>query len=166
MPLALSKSSLSAISPNGRPSTPVSQRYSISSFATTAPSIKSVPSSFTNRSSPRSPGSYNPPALYHSHLTQRSPTLPRHIFETLPPEIYDTILRQLRTVHENPVLGSCQTCYLRDLCALSLTSRAWDKAVVKRMYAGSKDIKEIGANRFAVEGTIASSSSVTTRKSK
>ena len=133
VPLALSKSSSSGLSSDGRPSTPASQRSSISSFASVTSSVTSIPSTFTSRSLSRGPGSYTSQTSYYSHSTQRSSIMPQHIFQTLPSEIYDTILCQLRVVHESPALGSCQTCFLRDLCALSLTSRAWDKAVVKKM---------------------------------
>ena len=133
VPLALSKSSISANSPDGRPNTPVSLRSSISSYASATSSLRSLSSSYTNPSLPRRSKSYTSQSSYHSHSTQRSATLPERFFQTLPSEIYDAILRQLRAVHESPSLQSCQTCYLRDLCALSLTSRTWDKAVVKRM---------------------------------
>lgn len=41
---------------------------------------------------------------------------------------------QLRTFHEEPASSSCQTCYYRDLCALGLVSRAWDRAVRPKLY--------------------------------
>ena len=133
VPLALSKSSISGLSSDGRPSTPASQRSSISSYASATSSVTSLPSTFTSQSVSRGPGSYTSRASYYSHSTQQSSILPQCIFQTLPSEIYDAILFQLRLVHESPALGSCQTCFLRDLCALSLTSRTWDKAVVKKM---------------------------------
>ena len=133
VPLALSKSSISGLSSDGRPSTPTSQRSSISSYASATSSVISFPSTLTSPSFSRGPGSYTSQASYYSHSTQRSSVLPQRVFQTLPSEIYDAILCQLRVIHESPTLGSCQTCCLRDLCALSLTSRAWDKAVVKKM---------------------------------
>ena len=135
IPLSLSKSSMSGFALDGRPSTPASQR-SASSFTTHvsgASSMMSIPSTFSRRSFPRSSGSYTSQNSYNSHSSQRSSIFPPHIFETLPPEIYDAIVNQLGKVHRERELESCQTCYLRDLCALSLTSHAWDKAVVKVM---------------------------------
>ena len=133
VPLALSKSSISGISSDGRPTTPTSQRSSNASHASTTSSITSFPSTFTSPSFSRGAGSYTSKASYYSRSTQQSAVLPQRIFQTLPSEIYDAMLCQLKLIHEGPTLGSCQTCCLRDLCALSLTSRAWDKAVVKKM---------------------------------
>ena len=133
VPLALSKSSFSANSSHGRPSTPSSQRSAVSSLASAPSSIKFVPSSFASFSLARASGSYVSHGSFDSHSTDRSSILPQYIFQILPPEIYATILHQLGALHRIQAVGSCQTCYLRDLCALSLTSRAWDKAVVKKM---------------------------------
>ena len=133
IPLALSRSSISGLSSNGRPNTPASQRSSVASYASATSSMTSLPSTFTKRSFPRSDGSYTSQSSYHSHSTQRSSLLPQWIFQTLPPEIYDAILHQLKELHLRHEARTCQTCLLRDLCTLSLTSRAWDKAVVKVM---------------------------------
>ena len=76
------------------------------------------------------------PSQRPSYTTQRrlrSTAPPPPVFQRLPSEIYDCILRKLREFHENPSSLSCQTCYLRDLCSLALTSRAWDKAVRVRL---------------------------------
>ena len=76
------------------------------------------------------------PSQRSSYTTQqrlRSTAPPPPVFQRLPPEVYDCILRKLREFHENPSSLSCQTCYLRDLCSLALTSRAWDKAVRVRL---------------------------------
>ena len=76
------------------------------------------------------------PSQRSSYTTQqklRSTAPPPPVFQRLPPEVYDCILQQLRNFHENPSALSCQTCYLRDLCSLALTSRAWDKAVRVRL---------------------------------
>lgn len=120
IPLALSKSSLSPASKDGRPSTPVGQHSTVSTHTSNSSSLSSVRSSTTSLS------------LQGSHGVKRRP-LPKWIFESLPPVIYLCILRQLRLVHGMGNSVSCQTCYLRDLCALSLVSRTWDKAVVRVM---------------------------------
>ena len=76
------------------------------------------------------------PSPHPSYTTQqrlRSTAPPPPFFQRLPPEVYDCILWELREFHDNPSSLSCQTCYLRDLCSLALTSRAWDKAVRVRL---------------------------------
>lgn len=134
LPIALSKSSIAANALNGtatkaqlpRPSIPSytslprsfdasATNYTYSSAQSLPPSLISQPSSSTIQTEPRAKG------------TSRAAS------RLLPPEVYDCILQQLRILHEAPEARSCQTCLLRDLCSLSLTSRAWDKAAQKRM---------------------------------
>lgn len=101
-----------------------SLRSSTSSYA----SFPSSPSIFA--AMPPRPTSLG--SKHSSFITQqklRSTKPPPPVFQRLPLEIYDCILQQLKTFHDNPASASCQTCYLRDLCALALTSRAWDRAV-------------------------------------
>ncbi|KAL8758775.1 MAG: hypothetical protein Q9199_001250 [Rusavskia elegans] len=64
----------------------------------------------------------------------RSTEPPPPVFQRLPPEIYDCILRHLAVFHKEPSSMSCETCHLRDLCALALVDRAWDRAVRPRLY--------------------------------
>ncbi|KAL8674065.1 MAG: hypothetical protein Q9168_001525 [Polycauliona sp. 1 TL-2023] len=64
----------------------------------------------------------------------RSTAPPPPVFQRLPPEIYDCILRHLAVFHKEPSSMSCETCRLRDLCALALVDRAWDRAVRPRLY--------------------------------
>ncbi len=107
---------------------------SISSITSRATSIASSATTSTYSTAPSTPVSLiSRPILPSDQSQLHSKTPYRPVFQGLPPEIYDCILRQLRLFHEHPASQSCQTCHLRDLCALALTSRAWDKAVVKRM---------------------------------
>ena len=55
-------------------------------------------------------------------------------FQRLSPEIYERILSRLKSIHDQSTSSSCQTCYYRDLYALSLVSRAWDRAVRPQLY--------------------------------
>ena len=111
-----------------------SPRLSTSSSTSFAPSVASSATSYSYSTAPSSPKSLisrpSPPSS-QSQLHLKIPHRP--VFRGLPPEIYDCILQQLRMSHEDFTSQSCQTCHLRDLCSLALTSRAWDKAVVKRM---------------------------------
>ena len=115
-----------------------SPRHSISSVTSRATSIGSSATADTYSTAQSSPvslvSSSSPPS---SRLQSRFKTSRRPVFQGLPPEIYDCILQQLRIYHEDSASQSCQTCYLRDMCSLALTNRAWDKAVVKRMWVAT-----------------------------
>ncbi|KAF7716283.1 Uncharacterized protein PECH_005040 [Penicillium ucsense] len=52
----------------------------------------------------------------------------------IPQEVYDVILANLETMHTAPHQTGCTTCFQRDLHALSLTCRAWERAVRPRLY--------------------------------
>ena len=59
---------------------------------------------------------------------------PSHLFRNLPRELYECIVSHLEQIylqHEQ----ACPSCYLRDLCSLSLTSRAWDRVAIPQMYS-------------------------------
>ena len=135
LPLGLSKSSVAANAMNGHVNGQRLYRPPTSaSYASTASNSNSFTTAYTYSSPPTSPGSL------FSHYSNSSSQLraqwkppPRAFFQNLPPEVYDCILQQLRVFHEDPRSQSCQTCHMRDLCSLSMTSRAWDKAVVKRL---------------------------------
>ncbi|KAJ5157425.1 uncharacterized protein N7482_008525 [Penicillium canariense] len=49
-------------------------------------------------------------------------------------DVYDVILNSLETFHKAQHQTGCTTCFQRDLHALSLTCRAWEKAVRPRLY--------------------------------
>ncbi|KMU71792.1 hypothetical protein CISG_00102 [Coccidioides immitis RMSCC 3703] len=57
-----------------------------------------------------------------------SPTFPKH----LPQEVYECIVLQLQLLHNHG--EGCITCFVRDLYSLSLTSRAWERAVRLKLY--------------------------------
>ncbi|KAF2444847.1 hypothetical protein P171DRAFT_412723 [Karstenula rhodostoma CBS 690.94] len=65
--------------------------------------------------------------------TPHEAQLPHHVSKNLPREVYDCILEWLERQHFR---GNqyCPPCYLRDLCSLSLTSRAWDRAATMQLY--------------------------------
>nr|KMM72861.1 hypothetical protein CPAG_09152 [Coccidioides posadasii RMSCC 3488] len=57
-----------------------------------------------------------------------APTFPKH----LPQEVYECIVLQLQLLHNHG--EGCITCFVRDLYSLSLTSRAWERAVRLKLY--------------------------------
>jgi len=137
LPISLSKSSVAANANaimTGNTNGSLSPRSSVSSYASMASSIGSSYTTYTYSSASSTPASLvSRPSNYSSQTKARSRAPTQPVFQNLPPEIYDCILRQLRVFHEDEKSQSCQTCYQRDLCSLSSTSRAWDKAVVKRL---------------------------------
>lgn len=134
LPIALSKSSIAANAIIDKTNRAQSPRPSILSSTSLGSSLGSSATSYTYSSAQSlSPSLVSQPSSYSVQTNARAKGPRRANFKALPPEVYDCILQQLRVLHESPDSQSCQTCYLRDLCCLSLTSRAWDKAVVKRL---------------------------------
>lgn len=56
-------------------------------------------------------------------------SIPKH----LPQEVYDCVLTQLQLLHTGPSADGCLTCSMRDLHALALTNRAWERAVRSKL---------------------------------
>ncbi|OKL63445.1 hypothetical protein UA08_01578 [Talaromyces atroroseus] len=105
------------------------------SYSTTPPTVYSP-------TSPRSPSSR---AFKQQVAPPPTPTIPtsflsRQPYEpavgSLPPAIYNCILNQLQDLHEAPenYQYGCTTCFQRDLHALALTSRTWERAVRSKLY--------------------------------
>ena len=65
--------------------------------------------------------------------TPHEPHLSQHVFKNLPREVYDCILQWLELQYLEG-RQRCPPCYLRDLCSLSLVSRAWDRAATTQLY--------------------------------
>lgn len=105
-----------------------SQKLSDFSYAGFAPS----PSLYSTLL-PSSPSLSSQRSSFITQQKLRSTKPPPPVFQRLPLEIYECILLQLRTFHESQSSASCQTCYLRDLCSLALTSRTWDRVVRARL---------------------------------
>jgi hypothetical protein len=105
-------------------------------------SYSSTPPTVYSPTSPRSP--LNRPSKQHiaPPPTPTIPTsfLPRQPYEpalgSLPPAVYNCILNQLQDLHEAPenYQYGCTTCFQRDLHALALTSRTWERAVRSKLY--------------------------------
>lgn len=68
-----------------------------------------------------------------SSFNQLNPRLDG-VLNVLPPEVYDCILSQLELAHSAPDADGCTTCFMRDLHALSLTSRSWERAARVKLY--------------------------------
>ncbi|KAA8644777.1 uncharacterized protein ATNIH1004_008985 [Aspergillus tanneri] len=97
----------------------------------------SVSSFRTNYSVSTAPTAYSPTSPNSSyHLCDSAASLDKileSVFKRLPYEVYETILDQLQYLHTGPNQSGCLTCYQRDLHALSLTCRPWERAVRARL---------------------------------
>lgn len=107
-----------------------SLRGSVQSFPSRTSSMSSFKTSYSASTagsvSPESPcSSYRPFDSFAS--LEKFPSEP--ICKRIPQEVYDGILDQLYCLHCGQHRNGCVTCFQRDLHALSLTCRSWEKAV-------------------------------------
>lgn len=97
----------------------------------------SVSSYRTNSSVSTAPTAYSPSSPTSSYRQCDSvgsiPKVIEPIQRRVPQEVYDVILNNLETLHKAPHQTGCTTCFQRDLHALSLTCRSWEKAVRRRL---------------------------------
>lgn len=104
---------------------PASRTSSVSSYRT------NYSASTTPTYTPSSPASSY--RQYDSFGSIDKPVDIEPVQRRLPQEVYDVILNNLETLHKAPHQAGCTTCFQRDLHALSLTSRSWEKAVRGRL---------------------------------
>lgn len=84
----------------------------------------------SNRSSFESRDSWRPDYLYQrpsQPVVFRKKAQPGEIFAKLPGEVLELILGELKKLHLDRSSESCATCWMRDLCSISLTARKWCK---------------------------------------
>ncbi|GJC80154.1 hypothetical protein ColLi_02992 [Colletotrichum liriopes] len=62
---------------------------------------------------------------------------PGEIFAKLPGEVLELILGELKKAHLDNGSQSCATCWMRDLCSVSLTARKWCKFARVALYEPS-----------------------------
>lgn len=110
------------------PSSPASRTSSISSFRSNYSVASTAP---TTAYSPTSPTSSYRQCDSAASLDK----ILESVFKRLPQEVYDNILNQLEFLHTGPHQNGCMTCFQRDLHALSLTCRMWEKAVRAKLYS-------------------------------
>ena len=108
---------------------PTSPRSSSSSYL----SIGTTTSKYSTAQGTNTTSLGSRPSSFTNIQRLRSTNPPPPLFKRLPQEIYECILQHLATVHLSVSSTSCATCYMRDLCSLALTSRAWDRAVRKQL---------------------------------
>ncbi|KAL4761637.1 uncharacterized protein BDW70DRAFT_45408 [Aspergillus foveolatus] len=120
---------------------PHSHSYSDSVYGSSVPSIPSRTSSVssfkTNYTASTIPTSYSPTSSGSYRTCDSAASLDKileSVFKRVPQEVYENILDQLQYLHSGPNQSGCMTCFQRDLHALSLTCRPWEKAVRSRLY--------------------------------
>ncbi|KAL5001461.1 hypothetical protein BDV10DRAFT_6648 [Aspergillus recurvatus] len=120
---------------------PHSHSYSDSVYGSSVPSIPSRSSSIssykTNYTASTVPTSYSPTSSGSYRTCDSAASLDKileSVFKRVPQEVYENILDQLHYLHAGPNQSGCMTCFQRDLHALSLTCRPWEKAVRGRLY--------------------------------
>lgn len=72
-------------------------------------------------------------------------------FDTLPEEIYDCIVQQLEVLQVNSRYDGCGSCYLHDLCNLSLTTRAWARSAMGRLYVHWRRHNQVSADNRCLD---------------
>ncbi|KAL2866740.1 uncharacterized protein BJX67DRAFT_126346 [Aspergillus lucknowensis] len=121
--------------------TSVMHGYTDSGYGGSVQSIasrnSSVSSFKTNYSVSTVPTSYSPTSSASYRTCDSAASLDKileSVFKRVPQEVYESILDQLECLHTGPSQSGCTTCFQRDLHALSLTCRPWEKAVRARLY--------------------------------
>ncbi|KAK0655646.1 hypothetical protein B0T16DRAFT_318095 [Cercophora newfieldiana] len=59
---------------------------------------------------------------------------PGELFAALPGEVLELILQELRQLHVEPGSDSCETCWMRDCCSVSLSARKFLKYAREALY--------------------------------
>ncbi|KAJ3948133.1 uncharacterized protein N0V96_002376 [Colletotrichum fioriniae] len=73
----------------------------------------------------------------------RKKAKPGEIFAKLPGEVLELILGELKKLHLEKPTESCATCWMRDVCSVTLTARKWCKFARVALY---EDIQLVGAD--------------------
>ncbi|KAK6227210.1 hypothetical protein QIS74_00765 [Colletotrichum tabaci] len=139
--------------------TPLNRPRKLSQASTiTVTSVNSARESFETRSRSSSYSSnrtsidsrdssmWRPEYMYQrpSQTTMfRKKAKPGEIFAKLPGEVLELILDELKKAHLDKGSQSCATCWMRDLCSVSLTARKWCKFARVALY---EDIQLVGAD--------------------
>ncbi|KAJ6093025.1 hypothetical protein N7486_008314 [Penicillium sp. IBT 16267x] len=98
-------------------------------------SVSSYRSNYTTSTAPTSnpPTSPTPSSRQSDSVGSIAKSI-EPVQRRVPREVYDVIIDNLESLHKAPHQTGCTTCYQRDLHALSLTCRSWEKAVRARLY--------------------------------
>ncbi|KAJ5908988.1 hypothetical protein N7495_001670 [Penicillium taxi] len=95
-------------------------------------SISSYKSNYTTSTAPTFYSSPSPVSSCRQFDSVGS--IPKNVERRMTQPLYNLILDKLENLHKGPHQTGCTTCFQRDLHALSLTSRSWEKAVRGKLY--------------------------------
>ncbi|KAH7329077.1 hypothetical protein B0I35DRAFT_35806 [Stachybotrys elegans] len=114
-------------------------------------SMTSVESVDTNSSArqdrPGKPAGFAVTNPYYQPAAATAPVAaPAKILDVLPGEVIQLVLANLKDLHLNKASDSCATCYMRDLCSVSLSSRRAAKFAQAALY---EDIQLVGPDSAA-----------------
>ncbi|CAG8879116.1 unnamed protein product [Penicillium nalgiovense] len=98
-------------------------------------SISSYRTNYTTSTAPTTYSPSSPSSSYRQCDSVNSlPKLTEPIQRRIPHEVYEVIINHLEELHKGQHQTGCTTCFQRDLHALSLTCRSWEKAVRGPLY--------------------------------
>ncbi|KAF4759888.1 hypothetical protein HAV15_007136 [Penicillium sp. str.  len=104
--------------------------YSVHSSASRTSSISSYRTNYSASTAPTTYSPSSPSSSYRQCDSVNSlPKLTEPIQRRLPHEVYEVIIHHLEELHKGQHQTGCTTCFQRDLHALALTCRSWEKAV-------------------------------------
>ncbi|KAJ5694190.1 hypothetical protein N7536_004602 [Penicillium majusculum] len=109
--------------------------YSVHSSASRTSSISSYRTNYSASTAPTTYSPSSPSSSYRQCDSVNSlPKLTEPIQRRLPHEVYEVIIHHLEELHKGQHQTGCTTCFQRDLHALALTCRSWEKAVRGPLY--------------------------------
>ncbi|UNI14949.1 hypothetical protein JDV02_001526 [Purpureocillium takamizusanense] len=147
MPATLNRPRRLSGSVSSSPST-IRPREAANSARLPTPSWSTMPATFAPefvdpsgwRSSIVAP--QRPAPIKHLRTRQR----PDDMLSLLPDEVLEVVLEMLKGLHLDVRSETCATCWMRDACSVSLTSRKWLRAARRALY---EDIVLVGADSLA-----------------
>jgi hypothetical protein len=74
---------------------------------------------------------------------RRRASPPNEIFSNLPVEVLQLVAEKLKDLHLDRASDSCSTCWMRDLCSISLTCHKWAQVAQAALYT---DIQFVGTD--------------------
>ncbi|KAK0753801.1 hypothetical protein B0T18DRAFT_397844 [Schizothecium vesticola] len=112
-------------------------RHQSASLSSSRTSLDSLP--------PYSPGSRSPSTAHYQLKgypwqrpapikTIRRQVRPGELFSLLPGDVLELILQELRALHTRSGGDSCETCWMRDCCAIALSGRKFVKYAREALY--------------------------------
>lgn len=106
----------------------------VESVASRTSSISSYKTNYTTSTAPTSHPPTSPtPSSRQFDSVGSIPKQIEPVQRRIPQEVYAVIVDNLETLHKAPNQTGCTSCFQRDLHALSLTCRPWERAVRARL---------------------------------